>query len=521
MYLYLKQSSSGNHNVIGMAPSTRGRPPKNHHGHEFISVSGTEFNGCFAVVPQETVDAATGCADIKRAVVDSVGAPRPVVDPRRLTQLWASGMLNVFRLVLGSHADHELPLAMRQQMESVVNALSTVFDPTRSDSITEEEQEDLEEIVANNKKLCNVVMSNLGATWTAMNGLALVPGDVVERIAKKKSVGGEVELAAKAEPAGPKASAFGFERLSGEKPELKVVDPGAAQQTEVSGVFLPKPDPTYIINENTKSLFNILGVSRKHSPQNVNLVGPHGCGKTELAIQFSAAATLPMLIMDCANLREARDWFGYKTAREGTVYWHESQFVRAVEAGGHVILLDELNRANPHILNTLMPLLDGRRFTYLEEKGDKICVGSGTVFFATMNEGAGYTGTTTIDRALRDRFPRRLELTYLSEKDEIKLLVNRIGVEKDIATLLVQMANKIRQESTGLSASLTESVSTRQLLAAAYDFMLGGVETLQFTVSNHFSPDGDDDSERVKVQNIIQGKFGHLLAAKADKKKGA
>jgi MoxR-like ATPase len=139
-----------------------------------------------------------------------------------------------------------------------------------------------------------------------------------------------------------------------------------------------------------------------------------------------------------------------------------------------------------------------------------------------MNEGAGYTGTTTIDRALRDRFPRRLELTYLGEKDEVKLLVNRIGVDKDIALLLVQMANKIRQESSGLSASLTESVSTRQLLAAAYDFMIGGVETLQFTVSNHFSPDGDDDSERVKVQNIIQGKFGHLLAAaKADKKKGA
>ena len=518
MYLYLQQSSPSNHNVIGMAPSTRGRPPKNHHGHEFVSASGTEFNGYFAVVPQAAIDAATGCADIKQAVVDSIGGAHPVIDPRQLTQLWAGGILNVFNLVLGSHEDHELPVSMRRQMESVVNALGKVFDPTRSDPITEEEQTELEEIVANNKKLCNVVMGNLGATWTAKNGLAI---DAVERVAKKKSAGGEGEPAAKAEPAGPKASAFGFERLSGEKPELKVVDPGAAPQTEVNGVFLPKPDPTYIINENTESLFKILSVSRKHAPQNVNLVGPHGCGKTELAIQFSAAANSPMLIMDCANLREARDWFGYKTAREGTVYWHESQFVRAVEAGGHVILLDELNRANPHILNTLMPLLDGRRFTYLEEKGDKICVGPGTVFFATMNEGAGYTGTTTIDRALRDRFPRRLELTYLSEKDEIKLLVNRIGVEKDIATLLVQMANKIRQDSSGLSASLTESVSTRQLLAAAYDFMIGGVETLQFTISNHFSPDGDDDSERVKVQNIIQGKFGHLLAAKADKKKGA
>jgi hypothetical protein len=406
---------------------------------------------------------------------------------------------------------------MKLQLDTVNAAIDKIVSATAGGAATSEEIQELEEIIANNKKLINVALGSLNATWSKKGGLTL---DAVERVAKKKSKGDEAS--GDGDAAGAKASAFGFERLSGEKPELKVVDPSASPNGDASGVFAPKPDPTYIINENTENLFKILHISRKHSPQNVNLVGPHGCGKTELAIQFAARANSPMLIMDCANLREARDWFGYKTAREGTVYWQESQFVRAVEAGGHVVLLDELNRANPHILNTLMPLLDGRRFTFLEEKGDKICVGPGTVFFATMNEGAGYTGTTTIDRALRDRFPRRLELTYLGEKDEVKLLVNRIGVDKDIALLLVQMANKIRQESSGLSASLTESVSTRQLLAAAYDFMIGGVETLQFTVSNHFSPDGDDDSERVKVQNIIQGKFGHLLAAaKADKKKGA
>jgi MoxR-like ATPase len=132
-----------------------------------------------------------------------------------------------------------------------------------------------------------------------------------------------------------------------------------------------------------------------------------------------------------------------------------------------------------------------------------------------MNEGAGYTGTSSLDRAIRDRFPRAVELTYLGEKDEVKLVMNRTGVDKDIATRLVQMANKIRQDATGLSATLTESLSTRQLLAAAHDFALGGVDTLQFTITNHFSPDGDEDSERVKVQSLIQGKFGDLMAAQA------
>jgi len=185
-----------------------------------------------------------------------------------------------------------------------------------------------------------------------------------------------------------------------------------------------------------------------------------------------------------------------------------------VQAGNHVVLLDELNRANPNLLNTLMPLLDARRFTYLEEKGDNILVGPGTVFFATMNEGAGYTGTSALDRAIRDRFPRAVELSYLDEREEVKLLVNRTGLEKDIATRLVQMANKIRKDATGVTATLTESVSTRQLIAAAHDYVLGGVDTLEFTITNHFSADGNEDSERVKVQSIIQGKFGDIIAAK-------
>jgi predicted ATPase len=53
-------------------------------------------------------------------------------------------------------------------------------------------------------------------------------------------------------------------------------------------------------------------------PQNVNLIGPHGCGKTELAIQFAAARHgRPLLIMDCANLREARDWFRLQVGPRG------------------------------------------------------------------------------------------------------------------------------------------------------------------------------------------------------------
>lgn len=510
MYLYINYDDSNNKfYAVGLLPSTRGRPAKNHLGHSFVTDSGTEFSHSYAIVTGDEMMTAPNCEALKQTVITTSRehVSGLVIDPISLTLEMARAVHTVIGGIQAGPDAEVLPPSMRHQMRAVEDALTRLL-PGAAEN--EAQLKEIKEILANNKKLFNVAMNTLNADWCVSNGLHTDRAAAPKK-AEKSSTGESVSTAATV------PVSFGFERLSGEKPELKVADPGVVE-AEVHGVFRPKPDSTYIINDNTEQLFQILQVSRRHSPQNVNLIGPHGCGKTELAIQFAARCNMPMLIMDCANLREARDWFGYKTAREGTVYWHESQFVRAVEAGGHVILLDELNRANPHILNTLMPLLDGRRFTFLEEKGDKICVGGGTVFFATMNEGAGYTGTASLDRAFRDRFPRVVELTYLGEKDEIKLLVNRVGIGEDLATRLVQMANKIRQDATGLSATLTESISTRQLLAAACDFAIGGVETLQFTISNHFSPDGDDDSERVRVQNIIQGKFGDLLAAKAAKK---
>lgn len=275
------------------------------------------------------------------------------------------------------------------------------------------------------------------------------------------------------------------------------------------GVFYPKPDPSYISASNITNLFKNINKLSDISPQNIRLIGPHGCGKTELAIQYAAQYNMPILIMDCANLRESRDWFGHKTAKDGSVFWKESQFDKCVTSGGHVILLDEINRTSPSVLNTLLPLLDDRRFTYLEEKGDIIKVGKKTVFFATMNEGAGYTGASSIDFALEDRFPRLIELNYLLNSQEIQLLVNRTGISNSDANKLVDIANTIRKKNMGLDASFSKSVSTRQLISIAQDFVVGGVPTLEYTLTNHFSSEGGRESERAAILQMVQGKWGN------------
>lgn len=506
MYAYFNDTTR---ELIAFMPSTRGRMPKNHNSAE---LHGAEISVNF--IPADKVADFSTAAEVKAYVAEH-GPSKTILTPLPETYDVLYGTLRVIRDVL-KDAGHKR-LASSGGGETGSRPLTEVEDLMEdcelavADGRVDDWCGEAGALINNLRRGANAIMNERGYGWFYTGA---IPSEANLTKAEKPAA----EKAEKEEDAG-----YGFARMTGEMPKLSVVGKDEEPVSEEHGVFYPKPDKTYIINKQIEGLFKILEASSKKCPQNVNLIGPHGCGKTELAIQFAARLNRPLLIMDCANLREARDWFGYKTAKEGTVYWHESQFVRAVQAGNHVILLDELNRANPNLLNTLMPILDARRFTYLEERGDKIIVGPETVFFASMNEGAGYTGTSALDRAIRDRFPRAVELTYLGESDEIKLLMHRTGVDKDIAARLVQMANKIRQDATGLSATLTESLSTRQLLAAAHDFALGGVDTLQFTITNHFSPDGDEDSERVKVQSLIQGKFGDLMAAQAaaTAKKGA
>ena len=242
-----------------------------------------------------------------------------------------------------------------------------------------------------------------------------------------------------------------------------------------------------------------------------NGVVVHNCGKTELAVWFTAKHDRPMVVMNCASIRETRDWFGYKEAKGGTVSWHVSDFVKAIQTPNCVIVLDEFNRLHSSLHNTLYPLLDARRQTWVEEVGEMITVAPGVVFFATCNIGAQHTGTFTLDAALEDRFGQRVECNFLPKGAEIKVLTDKTGIPEREATRLVEFANDIRAKVKGEAkggTSLTRSVSTRQLLQTAIlgrRFKANGKEyadALLYTVIPYYAED-----ERPQIQLLMQGKF--------------
>jgi MoxR-like ATPase len=304
-------------------------------------------------------------------------------------------------------------------------------------------------------------------------------------------------------------------KTSSKKPAAKTTTDGI----ENHGVYIPEVNDNYYILPEVESLFRRIELLSRRSghSQKCLLTGPHGAGKTEMAMEFAARMKRPLLIMDCSNLREPRDWFGYRQINRGKIVWHVSSFDKSVSAGGHVILLDEMNRVHPAVMNTLMPLLDGRGFTYLEEKGEVVRVGKETVFFASMNEGAGYTGTLATDLAVRDRFPRVVEVKYLVKTKEIELLMARTGINQEDATKLVDIAHAIRSKSVGVGSTFSGGFSTRQLIAVAEDFTVDGPDSLDFTLTNLFSSEGGTNSERAAALQLVQGKFGHSKAKAASR----
>jgi nitric oxide reductase NorQ protein len=284
---------------------------------------------------------------------------------------------------------------------------------------------------------------------------------------------------------------------------------------ELAEYFLPpQVDETHVINTELHALFDAIHKASFKEPQNVRLNGPAGCGKTTSAMEFAARFNRPLLVMDCANVREPRDWFGYKTIdpKTGGVVWQKSLFYRMVQHNGAVIVLDELNRINPLIANTLLPLLDGRRSTYLEEAGGKIKVGKNVVFFATTNEGREYTGTISLDLATSDRMSTLIEVTYLPPNEETNLLNKRSGLAKEQCGKLVDIANNVRRKHLADTAdSFTRSISTRMLLNAAEKMHYAGTKTLRNTLLTHFSSEGGETSERAMLLKLIQGKFGQVF----------
>jgi nitric oxide reductase NorQ protein len=205
---------------------------------------------------------------------------------------------------------------------------------------------------------------------------------------------------------------------------------------------------------------------------NILLDGPQGSGKTVLSRNVAAALQAEYVFFNCSSVYEATDFLAtlqLRATESGQVEtaWIKTDILRALEdAHAHperlyLVFLDEFNRCREMARNGIMPGLDSTRRLYNPLTGSTIEIPDNVLWIAAINNGAQFTGTTSVDPAQLDRFAP-LQMDYPPPDEEVRLLRKRHpDVPLEQVRRAVKAAHEIRTDeklNLDLSVRATEEV---------------------------------------------------------------
>lgn len=246
---------------------------------------------------------------------------------------------------------------------------------------------------------------------------------------------------------------------------------------------VPLLDPYFfILEEDRINMDRLEKLSEKH-PVNILVTGNQGCGKSSLVRQFASYYKRPMATFQVGLLLEAGQLFGQQRLKNGETFYQSFLFSNAIRVPGCVIHLEEINRSeNPHALNELFSVLSEERSIWIDEFG-LIEVAPRVIFFATMNEGAEFSGTDELDAALKDRF-YRVRLEYPPAKVEKEILVLKTGVSPSVADDILNVVNKLRHNKQApVDISIRHSLMIAELAAQGAPLREAIIYSLQISMN--------------------------------------
>lgn len=199
---------------------------------------------------------------------------------------------------------------------------------------------------------------------------------------------------------------------------------------------------------------------------NAILIGPTATGKSLAVFEAKdrVSAKKPFFVIEGhESLKEFDLLGGYVPVAANTYEWRDGVVVQAMKAGG-LLFCDEANRMPTRTLNILLGVLSRKSVVLTEHGTEEVGAKDGFQVVLAMNLGKGYA-VNTLDTALVNRFDVTLEFRYLPPDQETDLLVELAGLDKDIARIMVKVANETRQKRK--NKELAGELTPRGLVAWA------------------------------------------------------
>ncbi len=228
--------------------------------------------------------------------------------------------------------------------------------------------------------------------------------------------------------------------------------------------------------------------------------GPTGCGKTRFISYMAEKLKLPLYTVACHDDLTAADLVGRHLMEGGQTFWQDGPLTRAVRQGG-ICYLDEIVEARKDTTVVLHPLSDDRRILPIDRTGELLEAPDNFMLVVSYNP--GYQNLLKgMKPSTKQRFIS-LRFDYPKMNVEIEVVCRQTGIEKPMATRLVEMALMLRQLK---DHDLEEAVSTRLLIYAA-TLIKAGLDIPSAVKAAMLEPMSDDQNTIDALYEVISLKL--------------
>lgn len=250
---------------------------------------------------------------------------------------------------------------------------------------------------------------------------------------------------------------------------------GITGLTDIGDPYVPVAHPDYVFRSGP--LKDLLEFLERPNGDALFITGPTGSGKTSLVMETAARLHWPVQSLTMTGRTEFAELRGQfvlcsrEPGQPPQTLFRYGPLAKAMKRG-HILLINELDLADPAELSGLNDVLEGRPLVITENGGEIIKPHPRFRVIATGNSaGAGdssglYQGVQTQNLAAMDRY-RMTVVDYPDEEVERMILKKAVpGLSDTVIEIMLKVARKVRKSFIGEdgSGTLSLTLSTRTLV---------------------------------------------------------